>query len=105
MHLFGAGLAYFVLSRSNSPLRIGKSFAFERKNTHQLSSLEPIEEISTEVSGSKYEDLLEWLKSNGASVNDNLSLLPSSRGGGYGAFVMPMFRRTKFWLQYHDESA
>jgi hypothetical protein len=36
----------------------------------------------------KYEDLLIWLKtSKNANVSDKLKIEPSSRGGGYGAFV------------------
>jgi hypothetical protein len=35
----------------------------------------------------KYEDLLLWLKNIKAEVSDKLKIEPSSRGGGYGAFV------------------
>lgn len=42
---------------------------------------------ATTVEKSKYEDLLEWLRSNDGVVNDKLIFKESSLGGGYGAFV------------------
>ena len=55
--------------------------------TSVFAGLEDIEAVAVETPESKYSRLLEWLKSNGADVNDNLCFQPSSRGGGYGAFV------------------
>jgi hypothetical protein len=51
------------------------------------SSLPDIDEVSTQTPLSSYELLQEWVKAKGATVNDNLCFQPSSRGGGYGAFV------------------
>jgi hypothetical protein len=39
------------------------------------------------IDGSKYEDLLEWVKSNGGEINDKIDIKRSSQGCGYGAFV------------------
>lgn len=39
------------------------------------------------IEASKYDDLLEWLKSSDAEINDKLELRPSSQGCGFGAFV------------------
>jgi len=52
-----------------------------------LSALPPITEVSVETPASKYDGLLDWLKSNGATVNNDLCFRASSRGGGFGAFV------------------
>jgi hypothetical protein len=41
----------------------------------------------TTVEKSKYEDMLEWLRSNDGVVNEKLVFKESSLGGGYGAFV------------------
>lgn len=39
------------------------------------------------VAASKYQALLEWLRSNGAEINEKIELRASSQGDGYGAFV------------------
>lgn len=40
------------------------------------------------ASTNKYDDMLQWLKSKeGVFVNDKITLKPSSRGGGFGAFI------------------
>ena len=35
----------------------------------------------------KYERLIEWIKSNDGIINEKIEIRPSSRGGGFGAFV------------------
>jgi hypothetical protein len=39
------------------------------------------------VEASKYNDLVEWLKSNGAEINEKIEIRRSSQGSGFGAFV------------------
>lgn len=51
------------------------------------AGLSDIESVAVETPASNYDRLLEWLKENDAEVNDNLCFQPSSRGGGFGAFV------------------
>jgi hypothetical protein len=41
----------------------------------------------TTVERNRYQDLLEWLRSNGAEVSDKIFIQESSLGGGYGAFI------------------
>ena len=52
-----------------------------------VHTLPEMSDVAVETPASKYDAMLEWLKSNGASVNDNLSFRASSRGGGFGVFV------------------
>eukprot|EP00980_Cylindrotheca_fusiformis_P014731 scaffold4009_cov124-Cylindrotheca_fusiformis.AAC.11 len=47
--------------------------------------LEATPQISIE--GSKYDDLLEWLRSNGGEINEKIKIQQSSQGCGYGAYV------------------
>ena len=79
---FAKILACFVLSRQDSRVVHQRLIPLQ-----QLSAVPDIEDIAVETPGSKYDDLIEWLKTKGGKVHDKLSLLPSSRGGGYGAFV------------------
>jgi len=39
------------------------------------------------IPDNKYAALLDWMASKGAFVSDKITIQPSSRGGGYGAFV------------------
>lgn len=58
-----------------------------------LGSISATEDIDSkpvrEVIEQKYEKLLEWLKStDGIYINEKITIRPSSRGGGFGAFVV-----------------
>jgi SET domain len=44
--------------------------------------------IENSLTNQKYNNLLDWLKSKeGVYINEKIELRPSSRGGGYGAFI------------------
>jgi len=82
--------ACFVLSRRS------KNFATDTfvpditsRSIGILSSaaLADIADVATETPADKYDLLLEWLKSNGSELNENLCFKPSLRGGDLGAFV------------------
>lgn len=76
-------LACFALSSCDSTFRSRKS-----SRLFASTSLPSIQEIARDTPDSKYQGLLEWLKSSmDAEINEKLTLKPSSRGGGYGAFV------------------
>jgi hypothetical protein len=68
-------IALFVLARDS-----GK----RRTSSRQYESLS-IE--SKNIERSKYDELLEWVKSKGGEVNQKIDIKRSSQGGGYGAFV------------------
>ncbi|CAB9520802.1 Inherit from fuNOG: protein-lysine N-methyltransferase activity [Seminavis robusta] len=74
--------ACFVLSSSPS-----KTITQHSTQLFSSSGLVDIQAISRDTPGSSYDLLLDWLRAKGATVNDNLCFQPSSRGGGYGAFV------------------
>ena len=42
---------------------------------------------STETSPTKYNQLLSWLQTQNAEINEKIAIQESSRGGGYGAVV------------------
>lgn len=92
-----SSLACFVLSQQGGTPSSNSLLSTQTKSWNNLyqpqalaaaaAGLADISEISIETPASKYEGLLEWIKSNGAIVNENLCFQASSRGGGYGAFV------------------
>ena len=47
---------------------------------------------SITVEKSKYDNLIRWLKSKDAIVNESIYIQESSRGGGYGAFVSTLIQ-------------
>jgi hypothetical protein len=105
MHFFGLAstAALFVLSKDclKGPRKAGVSC--QRPTVRLYSSSDTAANDSTSTLNSdisatssydgggdskKYEDLLTWLKTiKKADVSDKLKIEPSSRGGGYGAFV------------------
>ena len=74
---------------------LASCFALSQRGNHHrmvgtrplFASVPDIDEVSTATPLSKYELMLDWIKAKGANVSDNLCFKPSSRGGGYGAFV------------------
>ena len=53
-------------------------------------SIPPMTSITVEKS--KYDNLIRWLKSKDAIVNESIYIQESSRGGGYGAFVSTLIQ-------------
>ena len=82
MHFPCSSIACFALSQQQQPTQLHTSPLFASVHT-----LPDMADIAVETPASKYDSMIGWLKSNGATVNENLCFRPSSRGGGYGAFV------------------
>jgi SET domain-containing protein 6 len=72
--LFWKSIACFVLSRESTIVR-PETKIFSSISTDQVTA------------GTKYNKLVEWLKSNDAEINEKIDIRPSDRGGGFGAFV------------------
>ena len=71
MHLFRLASTAFVLLRKPDAT----------KTTTLYST------TVADLTAQKYADFREWLTQSGGNVSDKIELKPSSRGGGYGAFV------------------
>jgi hypothetical protein len=78
MHIyqFASSLALFVLSRDRHSQTNGG-----------LSSSSTLPASDTMTAAARYAALLQWLRSNDADISPKIDLQPSSRGGGYGAFL------------------
>jgi hypothetical protein len=70
-------IAFFALPRDSARCGIIKCGS-------SATSIMPEQAITGER---KYERLVEWLKSMDAELNEKIEIRPSSRGGGFGAFV------------------
>lgn len=71
---------------SSSSLLISSLSAFETDNPRREDAT-PQPRIGGSSGHSKYDDLLSWLESKGATISPKLQVRPSSRGGGFGAFL------------------
>lgn len=56
--------------------------------TRRFSSTDASTTSYSSTVPSKYTDLLKWLESQGAEINDKVTIQESSLGGGYGAVVL-----------------
>ena len=73
-------VALFLIRRQDGNLNL--DFTERSRSRCFASTLE--EKI---VEASKYEDLMRWLKQNGAEINEKLDIRQSSSGCGYGVFT------------------
>jgi hypothetical protein len=98
MHFCGLAstVALFALSKDcPSPYRKSWSTHTGLHSSSDAAAASTLNTVTTDASdtgndnnSSKYEDLLAWLKTTKeANVSDKIIIEPSSRGGGYGAFV------------------
>lgn len=80
LQLFVAQSHAFVLQQST--FAGGKNVIRRQETT--IGSEAPVDTI---LGQEKYDKLLDWSRSNGVFVHDQVSLRPSQLGNGYGAFV------------------
>lgn len=78
---FASAIALFALAKDS-----GKKWGISRR-TELFSSPSSLSVESKSVDGSKYDGLLEWVKTKGGIINEKIELKRSSQGCGYGAFV------------------
>lgn len=69
-----ASTAFVLVHRSISP-------------PHRRSIIRQYASTSSSNLDNNYQDLVAWLQREGSFIHESIQLKPSTRGGGYGAFV------------------
>jgi hypothetical protein len=80
----GSTLFLFALPQSE---RTQPSFCATTRSLSLQASGSWTAPESIEIPIQKYDKLLEWIKSKNGEINNKIEIRPSSRGGGYGAYV------------------